>query len=249
MAINAVSDALGNALPVISHYIAAIGGLGTAAYGLVDASKGVMGGVSNAGFRFIREAVAPLIGATGASGVTQPPVGLSPHDILSTLRANWLNGVAKADQKAIAKSLIRLTITPENAPRLATRTGVDPKELTAVADRIRAGTPLLPQDVNVLGRFDAVVSAVLDEGYERGDQQYRNTSKLAAALVAITLAVVAGGIIDNVSNSVQAMTYLASRDCLVAILVGAIATPLAPVAKDLSSTLAAAVQALSSTKR
>jgi hypothetical protein len=249
MAINALSDALGNTLPVISHCIAAIGGLGTAAYGLVDASKGVMGGVSNAGFSFIREAVAPLIGAADGSAEKQAPTGVGPQDILRTLRANWLNGVAKADQKAIAKSLIRLTITPDNAPRLAARTGVDPKELTAVADRIRAGTPLLPQDVNVLGRFDAIVSALLDEGYERGDQQYRNTSKLAAALVAIVLAVVAGGIIDNVSNSVQAMTYLASRDCLVAILVGAIATPLAPVAKDLSSSLAAAVKALSSTKR
>lgn len=44
IAIDAVSNALGNALPVVSHYIAAVGGLGTAAYGLVDASKGVMGG-------------------------------------------------------------------------------------------------------------------------------------------------------------------------------------------------------------
>src|SRR5260370_3690579 len=249
MAINALSDALGNTLPVLSQYIAAVGGLGTDAYGLVDASKGVMGGVSNAGFRFVREAVAPLLGAADGSAGKQAPTRIGPQDILRTLRANWLNGVAKADQKAIAKSLIRLTITPESAPRLAAGTGVDPKELTAVADRIRAGTPLLPQDVNVLGRFDAIVSAVLDEGDERGDQRYRNTSKLAAALVAITLAVVAGGIIDNVSNSVQAMTYLASRDCLVAILVGAIATPLAPVAKDLSSSLAAAVKALSSTKR
>lgn len=142
-----------------------------------------------------------------------------------------------------------MTITPGNAPRLAERTGVDPKELVDVAELIRTGTPLQPQHVNVLGRFDAVVSAVLDEGYERGDQQYRNTSKLAAALVAIALATVAGGIVANVSTLGQAGRYLTSRDCLIAILVGAIATPLAPIAKDLSSSLAAAVKALSAAKR
>jgi hypothetical protein len=93
------------------------------------------------------------------------------------------------------------------------------------------------------------VSAVLDEGYERGDQQYRNISKLAAALVAMVLATIAGGVLDNVADWPQLFSYLTSRDCLVAILVGAIATPLAPVAKDLSSSLAAAVKAVSSAKR
>ena len=67
--------------------------------------------------------------------------------------------------------------------------------------------------------------------------------------MAITLAAIAGGILDNVSNWSQVLSYLASRDCLIAILVGAIATPLAPVAKDLSSSLAAAVRAVSAAKR
>ena len=117
MAIDAISDSLNTPLPRISHYIAAVGALGAAAYGLVDASKGVMGGMSNAGIRFVKAAVMPLI-APVAAAATPVPIGLNTQDILKTLRANWLNGVAKADQKAVAKSLVRLTITPETAPSI-----------------------------------------------------------------------------------------------------------------------------------
>jgi hypothetical protein len=103
-------------LPSIPEFIAAAGALGTAAYGLVDASKFIAGGMSNPGFGFIRKAVRPLLGAAGDYG---------PEQILATLKANWLNGMAKADQKAVAKSLIRLGLTSGKAELLAKATGVD----------------------------------------------------------------------------------------------------------------------------
>jgi hypothetical protein len=89
----------------ITNLIAAAGGLGTAAFGLVDASKAVAGGMSNPGFGYIRQAVEPFVGT--ATGGSATPTAFGPASILATLRANWLNGVAKADQKAVAKSLIR----------------------------------------------------------------------------------------------------------------------------------------------
>src|SRR5207249_4183215 len=78
--------------------------LGTAAYGLVDASKAFGGGISNAGFSHIREAVVPLIGAPEPAAAQM----FGRKDVLATLLANWLNGVPKADQKAAAKSLIHM---------------------------------------------------------------------------------------------------------------------------------------------
>jgi hypothetical protein len=224
-------------LPKITSILAAVGGLGTAAYGLVDACKAWGGGVSNAGFGFIRESVEPFLDPGGVSQA------FGKADILATLRANWLNGVAKADQKAKAKSLIRLGLTPAGASRLAAAAGVDERELKACADRIHNGTDLTPQDLNILGRFDAIVSAVLDEGYERADQKYRNMSKFVAAVTAILLAAVGGALIYNGAD------YLTSRDFGIAILVGAVSTPFAPIAKDLSSSLAAAVKAVGSVKR
>lgn len=239
-------DLLTGQLQNILNFIAAAGSLGTAAYGLVDASKAVLGGMSNPGFGYVRKAVEPLLAAAG------PGAAFGPAQILATLKANWLNGVAKADQKAAAKSLIRQGLTPANAPQLATATGVNPGELSALAGRIRDGQNLTPQDINVLGRFDAVVSAILDLGYERGDQLYRNAAKIAASVVAIVLAAVGGGVIYlHTTTDVGAGigSYLHSNNFLLAILVGAISTPLAPVAKDLSSTLQAAAKAVSAVRR
>jgi hypothetical protein len=230
-------------VPYVTNALGAVAALGTAAYGLVDASKAFRGGASNAGFRFIRDAVQPFI--QGAPASTADSQAFGPQQILVTLRANWLNGVAKADQKAIAKSLIRLCVTPDSADSLAKATGLDPAALKNVATKIRDGNELSSQEINLLGRFDAIVSARLDAGYERADQQYRNTAKVLAAIVAIVLAVVAGGLIYGKPVA----DYLGSANFWVALLIGAISTPLAPIAKDLSTTLVAAVNAVRGTKR
>jgi hypothetical protein len=246
----------------ILNFLAAAGALGTAAFGVVDATKALHGGVSNAGFRAIVRGLEPLL-----DGPTGTPV-LGRRDVFATLYANWLNGVAKADQKAIAKSLIRLGLTPERAPRLATQTGVDPDALGALARDLKLGHRLSEEQMNLLGRFDAVVSAVLDEAYERADQQYRNWSKLWAMIVS-TLLAIAGGAVIHAANAKAAAAahavgpggaacgteptalcgYLFSTGFSLAAFVGVIATPLAPIAKDLSSALGAAVKAVGSVRR
>ncbi|WP_407193244.1 hypothetical protein [Bradyrhizobium sp. STM 3566] len=88
----------------IANLIVAAGGLGTAAMGLVDTSKAFAGGPSNFGYivDWLKPFLAPPANNPQASGRAQ---------ILRTLRANWLNGVPKADQKAKAKSLIHLGLT------------------------------------------------------------------------------------------------------------------------------------------
>jgi hypothetical protein len=212
----------------ISTFLAAAAGLGTAAYGLVDASKAFWGGVSNFGFGYVRGALKPFSDAAATTGL----------DMMITLKANWLNGMAKAEQKAAAKALIRLTLTPATAGALATATGVDGARLADIARRVAAGETLRPEDINVLGRFDAVVSALLDAAYERGDQKYRNAAKAIGAAVAIVLALVGGWLLD-----------LKGTQMLQALMVGVIATPLAPVAKDLTTSLSAAVNAVRGIKR
>ncbi|MGH6738224.1 MAG: hypothetical protein ACREDY_04180, partial [Bradyrhizobium sp.] len=154
-----------------------------------------------------------------------------------------------ADQKAIAKSLVRLGLTPGAAPQLAQETGVNAIELGTAAQNIAAGTALTQQDINILGRFDAVVSAILDLGYERADQLYRNSAKIAAAAVAIVLATIGGGIIFFNQTPPPTGTYFGSSLFLLSVVIGAMSTPLAPIAKDLSSSLQAAVKAVSAVRR
>jgi len=55
----------------LSTIVLAVASLGTAAYGVVDASKGFGGGISNRGFGDIRIVVSKLIpSSSGASGST-----------------------------------------------------------------------------------------------------------------------------------------------------------------------------------
>jgi len=212
--------------------IAATAALGTAAFGLVDAAKAFWGGPSNFGFGFIRECLAPFAAALAVVDAD----GTHGHDaFLSTLRANWLNGVPMADQKAAAKALIHLGLTSRSAEPLARATGLDAARLTALAAKIDAGQPLDPDEVTMFGRFDAIVSAKLDTGFERADQRYRNAAKALAFGVAVVLGL--------------AGARAVGADPMEGMLVGIVATPLAPVAKDLTSSLAAAAKAVRSVKR
>jgi hypothetical protein len=224
----------------IASYIAAVGGLGAAAFGLVDATKaGPRGGVSHAGFGFIEGAIGKLVGPGSSGGA--PAFGRV--DMIETLRANWINGVEMPQQKLAAKALIRLYLGPQTAPRLADATGLSGDSLTRVATKIQAGAELDRTELNVLGRFDALVSATLDEGYERADQRYRNAAKLLAGVFAIVLAFF-GGWIVHVEHGGSPFAYFWSENLALALLVGVIAVPLAPIAKDIGSALQAAVKAL-----
>jgi hypothetical protein len=215
----------------LPQVVAAIGGLGTAAFGLVDASKVFGGGVNHVGFTGIRAAIRQLTDAG------EPVNALSQKKILATLEANWMNGTHLGSQKAIAKSLIKLNLNPRNAGALAAATGVDPAALTMVATKIATGTSLISSESDVLARFDLILTAVLDEAYQRSDQLYRNWTRALAALIAVALAVAGGRMLRP------------AVDWPVAVLVGLLATPLAPVAKDLATALATAATTLQLVKR
>lgn len=213
-------------LDTVSSYIAGAAGLGTAAFALVDSSKAFGGGVSNCGFGHIERAVAKFFPASGGG-----PMSLT--EVRATLRANWLNGTAFADQKAIAKSLIKLRLDADTALHLARATGVDSKVLGAVAGKIATGKPLSSGESDVYGRFDLMLTALLDEGYQRADQVYRNSAKAWSVVVAVGLAIAGVCIVEP---------SVGAKEWAEAVVVGLAATPLAPIAKDLTSALQAGVK-------
>ena len=217
--------------------VLAIGSLGTAAYGVVDVTKGFGGGISNRGFGDIKKVVSKFISAEGNDGAS----ALALPSALATLRANWLNGMALADQKSIAKALVKLNLTKASARRMAAVAGVDGDLLTIVADKIVTAESLSQQETDVYGRFDLLLTALLDQGYQRGDQRYRNSAKLVAVPVAIVLAVLGAWAIAGGG--------LTSADVWRAFVAGLLATPLAPIAKDLSSAIQAGAKVAQSWKK
>jgi len=223
----------------LAKIITAVAGLGTAAFGVVDAGKALFG-INHIGFSGIRAAMIPLL-PTGATPGTN---GLTQEKALATLNANWINGTDLAAQKAIAKSLVKLNLHPQNAAALAAATGVNSAMLQIVAQSIADGTPLTPAQSDVYARFDLIVTALLDEAYQRADQVYRNWTRTLAMLVAVILAIIGGIIIDG-----KDAWFRSNRAIGASLLVGLLATPLAPIAKDLSSAIAAAVNAAQSVKK
>jgi hypothetical protein len=232
----------------LTQIITAIGGLGTAAFGLVDAAKSVFGFINRIGLAHIQNTVMGLTpDQTGAdaNGIALPakPVNALPRqNILETVEANWVNGTDLASQKAIAKSLIKLHLSAGNSAALAAKTNVDPALLGSVATKTIAGSPLSPAESDVFSRFDLIVTALLDEAYQLSDQVYRNSTRGLAASVAVLLAV-AGGL------SLEGVNFWRPREVGLAVLVGLLATPLAPIAKDLSSALATAVNTMQLVKK
>ena len=129
-----------------------------------------------------------------------------------------------------------MNLAPGNAAALANATGVDAATLTAIAENIATGTALTPAQSDVFGRFDLIVTALLDEAYQRSDQAYRTWIKFWAMLISVLLAVVAAFILRGM--------HPAPLEIGEAFLVGLLATPLAPVAKDLATALATAVNVM-----
>jgi hypothetical protein len=227
-------------ITTVTSAITAIGGLGTASFGLVDGTKAFWGGISRCGIRNIRKAIKPVFGPNPSP--TDRPNALAYASILGTLSANWMNGTDLADQKAIAKSLLKLRLSPENAADYAAATGVPPETLEEIATLINKGEALSTPQADTFGRFDLALTALLDEGYQRADQRYRNSTKILAGAFAIVIAVVAGLLLGQTRPSpLKAADYWLSPNMWKAFLAGALATPIAPIAKDLTSALAAGV--------
>lgn len=210
--------------------LAAVGALGVAAFGFVEATKGFGGGVSNQGLAYIRKSLTPLLPEAAGGGVATK----LPRDmVFETIKSNWINGVVSSDQQAIAKSLIKLRIDPNLALRIAKETGVDGDILSMVIYRMAEGQPLTPLESDTYTRFDLVLTAIIGQAYQRADQQYRNAAKLLAYPAAIALALVGATALNR--------WRLDFGQLGVAFGLGIVAAPLAPVAKDLSSAVQAAV--------
>jgi len=224
-----------------SDLIAAIGGLGVASFALVDISKiGRQGGISHSGFSFIEGLLRlfePPLGVDKADKSKSPPWDLFGQ-VRQILHANWINGMVLGDQKAIAKSLIKLRLFPDTARHFAAVTHVDAESLARVAQKMTTGAPLDGEsETNTLGRFDLALTALVDAAYQLADQQYRNRAKAWASGIAVLMAIFGGWIVSG-----KPSTYWQDLLFFKALCCGILAVPLAPIAKDLTSALAAGVK-------
>lgn len=204
----------------ITAAIAATGALGAAAAGLVDAAKACGGRLADVGFAHIRAGCAPFASLMqrGAGGA----------DWTHLLRAHWRDGRPREVQIALARTLVRLGLgAPGPMPPLP---GIDAHRLDQLSTRLRAGETPDDHDTDTLARIDAMLGLAIEAAYARATHRYRNVARLLAGCAALCLAMLA-----NVALGLEAWR---------ALIVGLVAAPLAPLAKDLVSSLSAAALAM-----
>jgi hypothetical protein len=211
--------------------VAGLTALSTASFGLLDATKAFGGGISNFGTGPLKATLVDFEPALAAA------LGANWWVVV---RASWIGGVPKADQKAKVQALIKLGLNSSTAPRIAPAAHVDAAALTAAVTKLETGAALDDADLNVIGRMNATIDALMDAGFEAADARYRNWSRALAGLVSMLLALVAWYFIPEGAGK---------PSLALSVIVGLLAVPIAPVAKDLTSALSTAMQALKAAKR
>lgn len=217
----------------VAGMASAIATLASAAFALVDAAKlGPKGGVSQAGFGFVEKAVALFLPPQHSN----PAIVAANARVLDVLHGLWINGAPIVEQKAVAKSLLKLRLAAHTAGDFAAATGVESGQLAAVAGHMDSGTAFNEAQANAHGRFDVELSAVLDAAYQHADQRYRNLMRVLALGLSTLLALHGGWALAGDAP------YFGTEAMWRAVLCGVLAAPLAPVAKDGASLLAAAAK-------
>lgn len=226
-------------LDFVVAMIAATGGLGLAAMSLVDALKALPGGgVSRIGFHHIRSA------AVLFDQALERAVGPRWETVI---RAHWINGRPRGEQIGVLRSLLRLGLNRDTAAQLAVIGNVDAEALGAAADKLVSGESMTEAEVNLIGRVEAAVEARLDAAFDLAEQAYRNQARIWAGAIAVVLALLASLMITP-PPAILGLN-LKGQSWMIGVLVGLLAVPIAPIAKDLVSALTAASKALQTARR
>lgn len=201
--------------------ILAVGALGTASFGIVEALKWTFVGIL--GFGEIKKLLgAPVMEALRlAYGA----------DFMSFLKAQYRNARKSGELSRTIRQGTRVGLTPETAPGLAVQMGVvDGQLLSAVAAAIQSGEELNDEQRNLLGRFELALDARIDAALALANDRYIGYVRFLASAVSIIIAIVVG-------NSL-------GIELTISLIVGVAAVPVAPMAKDLTSAIRAASKAM-----
>ncbi len=213
----------------LTEFVLAAGALGTAAFGIVEAFKWTPLGL--AGFGQITKTLGRLM------ETLEEAYGA---DYLHLLKSQYRTGRAKGDLRRTIRQGVRVGLNADNAARMAAFVGVTDKEsLKAGTAILKSGDELKNEVRNAIGRFELAVDTRIDAALSLAQSDYVGTMRIAASTVAIVLALVAAYYLDADKFDIQWVK---------AFIVGIVAVPLAPIAKDVATALRSAGKAVKAVK-
>jgi len=206
--------------------VLAVGALGTASFGIVEALKWT--GVGLFGFgQIIKLLGDPIMQALRVA---------YGSEYQNLIQAQYRAGRASGDLPRTIRQGARIGLTPDTAVELARRVGVVTGDaLQDVSEVLQRGESLSEEQRGVLGRYELALDARIDAALALANSRYIGYVRGLASLVAIGIAMIVGGL-QNVP-------------LMKAFIVGLAAIPFAPMANDLAGALQAASKALPGNKK
>ena len=217
--------------------VLAAGALGTAAFGIVDGLKATA--IGAAGFARLSAMLGPLKTALAKA---------YGNEFLKLLEAQYRDGRGAGPLPRTLRQGARIGLTKDNATEIVTFVGegiVKSSELVIIAEKIAAGWKLEDTERGLLARFELAVDTRIDAAVALAEQQYVLVTRWWASGIAIVLALIAAWALGT-----QSPDFLLWEKSLFikGLIVGLVAVPLAPIAKDVASALQSATKALKARK-
>ena len=209
----------------------AAGALGVAAFGVTEGLKRWRL-VGEAGFSAIRSTLGEAIFST-----LENAYGSDTEDLLRALYKS-----EEGELRRVIRQGVRIGATSDDACCLARTVGMDKAELLKA---LNAPKPTQDQ-LDVIGRFELAVDARIDAAMALAKDRYVLSTRRTAALVAVVVAVLVNALLVASPNGDQAQDGPNGtlEQWLLTIIVGLLAVPVAPIAKDLATAVRAAADAL-----
>lgn len=215
-------------IEVLLAIILAVGALGTASFGIVEALKWTPIGVI--GFGKIRETLGPAVMACLEDAYGE---GNPKHYLQALYREERRGGELQRKLRQGA----RIGLNGTTAAGLARDFGavVDGCKLKKIGESVKDGSELSEEERRELGRFELALDARIEAALARANTAYVGGVRVLASFTSILIALAAWKLLLGTGTKVELQH---------AVLAGLAAVPLAPLAKDLTSALKSATVAI-----
>ncbi|MCC7196341.1 MAG: hypothetical protein IT356_12380 [Gemmatimonadaceae bacterium] len=238
----------------IASFVLAAGALGTAAYGVVEASK-YFAAIGEAGYPSLTGVLGGLMGplrtayGANADALLRAQYRGDQRALTRLLRQGVRIGLCGDNAQSVARDLA--SVDPESLARaIRVATGED-ERATAQLQRDAGGeeseggsgnasaardgsTQLTDAQRSIIARYELAADARIDAAITLAQARYAGALRLLASAAAVAIALIVASV----------ATPRTTNDYALAVLIGVGAVPLAPIAKDLASGIQAAARAL-----
>jgi hypothetical protein len=214
----------------LATMIIATGALGTAAFGIVEGLKSTRLGIF--GFETLKnllggELMMALKHAYGSS-------------CQALMEAQYRNGRGRGTLVRTIRQGIRIGLPGADTDKLAAGLpGVDARALKSAAGAVNAGKKPTDAQRRALARFELAVDARVDAALSLAESHYVAAARWMASIIAIAAGLIVGAIVGAGSEQLGFWQSLG-----LGLIIGVVAVPIAPVAKDVATALRSAARAL-----